>query len=323
MKIIWVDWQSICRSQEVEGLGVRRIREFNIALLGKWCWRLLVDRDSLWYRVLSAQYGVEDGCICQGGRDGSLWWRDIWLLREDVWFNSHVSRSVGDGNNTLFWTDVWVGGVSLRDRFSRLLDLSTLKEVTVTAMCSLGRGLECGAWLWRRRLFAWEEELVGELRLLLENINLQVTRNDRWCWRLDSSSNYTVRSGYKFLNEQFHLASEVHLPDIWHEDVPMKVALFAWRLCRDRLSTKESFRRRIIDVDSQSYVGGCGLFEISPHLFLHCIFFGSVWNHIYRWVGVSAVMPANVADHFIQFSHISGATKSRQSILQVIWFATT
>ena len=46
-KIIWVDWHSICRSQEVGGLGVRRIKEFNFALLGKWCWRLLVDKDSL------------------------------------------------------------------------------------------------------------------------------------------------------------------------------------------------------------------------------------------------------------------------------------
>ena len=38
MKIIWVDWKSICRSQEVGGLGVRRIKDFNLALLEKWCW---------------------------------------------------------------------------------------------------------------------------------------------------------------------------------------------------------------------------------------------------------------------------------------------
>jgi len=36
MKISWIDWQSICRSEEVGGLGVRRIRDFNRALLGKW-----------------------------------------------------------------------------------------------------------------------------------------------------------------------------------------------------------------------------------------------------------------------------------------------
>jgi len=34
-KITWVDWNIVCRSKEVDGLGVRRIREFNLALLGK------------------------------------------------------------------------------------------------------------------------------------------------------------------------------------------------------------------------------------------------------------------------------------------------
>ena len=36
MKISQVHWNSVCRSKEVGGMGVRRIREFNIALLGKW-----------------------------------------------------------------------------------------------------------------------------------------------------------------------------------------------------------------------------------------------------------------------------------------------
>nr|ABN06074.1 hypothetical protein MtrDRAFT_AC150440g24v2 [Medicago truncatula] len=67
-KISWVDWKSSCRSKEVGGLGVRRIREFNMALLGKWCWRMLVERDSLWFKVLSASYGMADGRLRDGGR---------------------------------------------------------------------------------------------------------------------------------------------------------------------------------------------------------------------------------------------------------------
>jgi hypothetical protein len=48
------------------GLGVRQLKEFNIALLGKWCWRLLVDRGGLWYRVLVARYGEEAGRLGAG-----------------------------------------------------------------------------------------------------------------------------------------------------------------------------------------------------------------------------------------------------------------
>jgi len=29
-------------------LVVRRIREFNVAVLGKWCWRQVMDREGLW-----------------------------------------------------------------------------------------------------------------------------------------------------------------------------------------------------------------------------------------------------------------------------------
>jgi len=54
-------------------MGVRRLRDFNTALLGKWCWRLLVERDGLWRKVLVARYGVEDGGLEDGGRSCSSW----------------------------------------------------------------------------------------------------------------------------------------------------------------------------------------------------------------------------------------------------------
>jgi len=78
-------------------LRVRRIREFNLALLGKWWWRLLEETNSLWCRVLMARYGVVEGRVKGGGSDSSLWWRDIHALCREDWFNDNVSRSVGNG----------------------------------------------------------------------------------------------------------------------------------------------------------------------------------------------------------------------------------
>jgi len=102
MKISWVDWNTVCSRKEVGGLGVRRIREFNIALLGKWCWRLLEDTDSMWFRVLSARYGVEGGRLLGGGREASMWWRDIFALCREEWFATHIRRSVGNGRTLDF-----------------------------------------------------------------------------------------------------------------------------------------------------------------------------------------------------------------------------
>lgn len=43
------------------GWRVRQLREFNLAMLEEWCWRMLVDRGGFWYRVLVARYGEEAG----------------------------------------------------------------------------------------------------------------------------------------------------------------------------------------------------------------------------------------------------------------------
>ena len=177
--MIWVDWNFVCLRKEVGGLGVRRIREFNSALLGKWCWRWLTEKESLWYRVLAAKYGEEGGRLVDGARLDSAWWHAIATLRREEWFNSHVARSVGNGKQIYFWWDVWVGGVSFREKFSRLFELAMDKWVSVFDMCQLGWGENGEAWKWRQRLFAWEEEKVGELCLLLQNVTLQVDE-DRW-----------------------------------------------------------------------------------------------------------------------------------------------
>ena len=48
----------------------------------------------------------------------------------------------------------------------------------------------------------WEEEMVGELILLLAHVTLQITKEDKWLWTLENSSTFTVRSLYRFLTIQ-------------------------------------------------------------------------------------------------------------------------
>ena len=142
-------------------------------------------------------------------------------------------------------------------------------------------------------------------------------------WKVDSSSRYTVRSAYNSITSQGTVENPEVVPSVWHKDVPLKVLLFMWRLLRDWLPTKNNLhRRRVLDFDDQFCVGGCGSAKTSTHLFLHCMHFSLVWNHILQWLGVVTVLPNDITGHFNQFQHFGGVTKSRQSILQVIWLAT-
>lgn len=46
-KIHWVAWEEVCKEKAEGGLGVKNLRAFNIALLGKWLWRLRIEKTAL------------------------------------------------------------------------------------------------------------------------------------------------------------------------------------------------------------------------------------------------------------------------------------
>ncbi|GKV36495.1 hypothetical protein SLEP1_g44621 [Rubroshorea leprosula] len=64
--------------------GVKDLRKFNLALLGKWWSRLAEGEEGLLYRVIREKYGSSGGnwlnWIEEGNQKGSLWWRDVCRL---------------------------------------------------------------------------------------------------------------------------------------------------------------------------------------------------------------------------------------------------
>jgi hypothetical protein len=169
-----------------------------MALLGKWCWRMLVDREGLWYHVLVARYGEVGGRLEVGGWSISSWWRDIGRIRDGDgetgvgWFGHSVMRRVGDGAETLFWLHRWIGDTPLCVRFRRLFDLAENKTISVANLFSSGLAREGGGWSWRRRLWAWEEDLLEECRALLFDVVLFPNVSDKWVWLPDIANGYSV-----------------------------------------------------------------------------------------------------------------------------------
>ncbi|CAJ2670838.1 unnamed protein product [Trifolium pratense] len=237
-------------------------------------------------------------------------------------FREHVSRKVGDGSDTFFWTDPWVDGISLRERFGRLFDLAENKSALVAEMFMQGWGIGGAAWVWRRQLRAWEEELLGECQSLLLTLFLQDHVPDRWQWQSDLDDVYTVRGAYQLLTTQDAIILDDASGLIWHRQVPLKVSICVWRLLRDRLPTKANLvTRGILSEAAHHCVSGCGEVETAQHLFLSCSTFGVLWSLVSSWIGSSLVTAQTIPDHFVQFTYSAGGLRARRSFMQLIWLA--
>ena len=57
-----VKWAVVCTPVSSGGLGIRKVRLFNEALLEKWLWRFGLEKDALWRRVIEVKYCI-DGVV--------------------------------------------------------------------------------------------------------------------------------------------------------------------------------------------------------------------------------------------------------------------
>jgi len=54
-----VKWNIVKQHFPEGGLGIRDLTIFNEALLGKWLWRFMHEKERLWRTVVKTKYGLE------------------------------------------------------------------------------------------------------------------------------------------------------------------------------------------------------------------------------------------------------------------------
>jgi hypothetical protein len=95
-KLHWRAWKWLSASKYLGGLGFRDLAIFNQAMLGKQCWRILTEPDSLCARVLKGRYfpnGEFWNAICP--RTSSYTWRS--LMHGKKLLQQGLIWRVGDG----------------------------------------------------------------------------------------------------------------------------------------------------------------------------------------------------------------------------------
>ncbi|PNX87107.1 ribonuclease H, partial [Trifolium pratense] len=331
-KINWVKWDTICKPKHLGGLGVRDIRVVNFSLLAKWRWRLLSEDESMWKKVIKGKYGDASCGKVDLGEDckpwfSSIWWKDICSIGTNLnsdWFSQQAFKKIGNGMKTSFWTDKWVGEFSLREKFPRLFSISLQKNVSVADVWDAS-GIEIWTLVWRRRLFVWENTLLDELLLMLNQISLSAD-DDQWVWRPEIGGCFSVKSTYNLVSNLLVIGT-VLTPEevavfrvIWNCPAPSKVSALLWKLLHDRITTKVNlYRRGVIHSEGHQSCAFCGnCAETAIHLLLYCDFATRVWRAVFDWLGMCLQFPHNFLSMFNSVACVPSRKQTRKALVMIL-----
>ena len=239
---------------------------------------MLHDDNSLFYRVFKARF-FPNGTILDAkeASSASYAWKSILKGREVI--KKGALWRVGDGKQIRIWGD------------NRL---PVKKAVRITTPVMWGQENSSVEVLINPVTKCWRNEVIEHVfnpveAKMIKAIPLSSSNKvDTLIWPFNPSGHYSVKFGYKFLQE---CAENSHVPaqesifwkKVWVLEVPSKVKKFIWRACREALPTRKNLQRRRIVPN-----GICDLCKAEEEDCSHALFFCSdvhvIWSVEWSWI---------------------------------------
>ncbi|GJW79512.1 RNA-directed DNA polymerase, eukaryota [Tanacetum coccineum] len=281
-KISMIGWQKILASKGKGGLGVSSFFAQNRALLFKWVRRFRSQETSLWSRFIKVVYGDQGSLVNPGSVARSSAWINIIrelgsLSLKSIDLFSQMKKKVGNGAHTLFWEDSRITDSPLMLIYPRLFALKCNKHATVADKF---RDISLIHSFRRTPRGGLEEE---QYLSFVDNVDSVIisNSNDRWVWLLDSFGEFSVKSARSFIDDS--LLPAVGSPTRWVKVVPIKINIFAWKVCLDKLPMRLNLSLHGIDIPSISCPICSSAGESCSHLLFSCNMAQFLYRKVARW----------------------------------------
>lgn len=105
--IKWMSWIKVCMIKEEGRLGFKKLKDFNMSMLAKQSWRLMLECNPLVSQFMKARYYPNSDFLNASlGSNPSYLWRSLLATQETMKWGTR--RRIGNGLTPTVWKVSWL-----------------------------------------------------------------------------------------------------------------------------------------------------------------------------------------------------------------------
>ncbi|GJV62250.1 putative RNA-directed DNA polymerase, eukaryota, reverse transcriptase zinc-binding domain protein [Tanacetum coccineum] len=280
-----VAWDSVCMPKHEGGLGIRRIEDFNIALMATHIWSIFTHRESLWVKWVHT-YKLKGRSFwdvpCRG--DASWGWRKLLQIRSTI--RPFIWHKINNGKSTSVWFDRWTDVCPLKD----LLSNRDIVRSGFSLENSVSNLISDGVWRWP---LDWLSRFP-----FLAQLHVPVLLDDMddvilWRDRDGVLRPFSVACVWDTIRSRADMVYWYNV--VWFSHCIPRHAIHMWLVIQQKLKTQDRLRQWDVGPSIDLNLLKCPLCDLVPdshdHLFFECSFSSQVWSKVRVLCGMDAIPP--------------------------------
>ncbi|XP_071727851.1 uncharacterized protein [Rutidosis leptorrhynchoides] len=257
-----VKWDIVCLPKEEGGLGIKRLKLWNVALLTSQVRRLLENKHSLWVKWIHT-YRLEDRNFwdVMVSPNASWSWRKLLNIRDLI--KNHIVHKIGNEECTSVWYDIWCDQ-------GRLVDVISRRNIVREGFN--GNEKLCDFVVDGK--LNWPSSWLAEYQSI-QNIEAPslFAKHDEVCWKLLNGNirEFSVAEVWETIRPRVPCVSWYNV--VWFGYRIPRHAVLLWFLMESRLKTQDTLKDWERNAHTNILCSLCNLQQDShDHLFFECPF---------------------------------------------------